>query len=382
MKIEIYHTDAFTGKTHAIQGSMFVSRGKFVVKSKTLNSLEQATFYLGISAPPESSRQYKIAVTTAREEFVKRWLEMSGLSTNFTSITMANAFEDFLKSHCANKMAKTREGYETAFDRIIPNAGIEVSQANIEQAVQYLLRNRAFKPRTNRDTSGQELSNSSINDYLRQFQVFVAWLGMRGLIDNINIYSLYKLKSDSKQVMIYNYDEIEKILSYFNDANNGNDFEYALLIEFMLNSGARIGEALKLRRESILDDRIIFGNKITKESEYIPISEKLRDILSKLPAEGKLWRWDSHSAPFLREKLIRAMLFCNIDPHGRCFHELRKTFLFRLFDKEPPTPVQYAQKLMRHRNIETTIKYYTYFEIDTLKKHMETTPKTDNNHTK
>jgi integrase len=203
--------------------------------------------------------------------------------------------------------------------------------------------------------SSSKIQNASKNIYMRTFQTFLNWLHEHGHIsDRLNLRKKYYFKIPDNENEIFYDDEIKLLFSHFNKT----DREFSILIEFLLLTGFRIGEALSLQWSQIKKNKIILANKVNKTSEFVILSPELLALLEELKPvnKEKVFRWKDTSYSRLNRRLSQACEKLGIEKRERSFHEFRKTFLYKL--QRADVPVEIAQKLMRHKNISVTIKNY------------------------
>ena len=318
-------------KANQVQGSIYSSKrdNLLIVKVK------KKTYHTGLKDTPNNRK-------LAEQIKIKMFLELHGLSE--TAIkhenTIKDIFNQYIENHCINLDETTIRGYNLAFKRII-KTDCKIDKEIIENKVIEFIKTE------------KKLSPASINIYLRAFQIFLNYLKDKEYLPAMKIFKHYKINHSEKEIKIYSDDEINKLLEYF----KMKDIEFMILLQLQLFTGMRIGECLKLERKNIKEDRIILENKTVKTAEFVIITPELRDLLLSLPNRKKLFRWSENSYSRLTRRFHDAFKELNINRDNRSFHELRKTYLRKLFDNE--TPVQVAQKLMRHKNITVTIQNYT-----------------------
>lgn len=110
-------------------------------------------------------------------------------------------------------------------------------------------------------------------------------------------------------------------------------------------------------------------NKISKEVEYIYISQKLQSVINQiltLNNSNKLFRFNNNTS--ILQRLDRMLIKLGINKDGRNIHSIRKSYLKYLYDNN--IPLQIAQRLMRHKDIKVTIKNYTEIGDDDIIKHI------------
>lgn len=328
-------------KLHDVPGSVFAEKRN----NKLVVQVRNKRVYTGLNDTPTNRR-------TAERIKENLYLESIGLKPN-TTITRKNLkqlFDLFISEREITLAPRTITNDKLAYRQFI-RKNIVAEPEFIEQCVKESLKTT-------------KISDESKNIYLKTFQVFLNWLFANGHLEvRLNLKKKYFFKGTDKENEIFYENEILALLEYFDK----KDREFAILINFLLHTGLRINEALTLTFKQVRTDRIILSNKVEKTAEVLIISQDIYNILNELrqPGKTKVFRWKYTSYSRLNRTLTTAMENLNIEKRGRSFHEFRKTFLYNL--QLQNVPVQIAQKLMRHKNIQVTIKNYQLIEEQTLR---------------
>ncbi len=328
-------------------------RGSIIVYNKTGRQpllkikVKDKQKYLGYPDTP-------LARKAAKLELDKLYNEVYGITKeeSQSSILISQAWDEYRRNYLVNKADKTILGYVDSYKKIV-TADLVLNRENIELLVDNFI-----------ITAKEKMSNTSINIYIRQFRAFIFWCVDRHYLDRIN-FKQFRQTENRKEIKIYSETEIKQLIDYF----SLEDVEFSRLLEFLLNTGARINETLELTWQDVKDNEIIFSNKTNKKFESIPLSNRVRRILDKQNNEDKVFRWLPSSQSYLLTVLNKGMKSCSISKQGRAFHEFRKTFLYRLF--QSGVPLEIAYKLMRHHSIQVTMNYYAYFDRSTLVSHLD-----------
>lgn len=133
-----------------------------------------------------------------------------------------------------------------------------------------------------------------------------------------------------------------------------------------LNTGARRGELVGLEwsRVDLDGKRIHLTHTKGKRDRLIPLTERVVEVLHCLKAQTL-----KEGGPFksLRDNLGRRWRrVCRAaDVDGVSIHDLRRTYCTRLIRAGVPLPT--VQRLAGHRDIKTTMQYYTWVNEDDLK---------------
>lgn len=168
------------------------------------------------------------------------------------------------------------------------------------------------------------------------------------------------------------------------------------LFAFLLGTGLRIGEAIRLVWGDLDVQRLTLRVRAeaskTGTEAYLPLQRDLAALLVEhaelrtarfrtpvmtdrvfLSPEGKPWR----SAENIRRIFYRILAAAGIERRDEAgqsidLHALRHTFITRLA-RAGVTP-QIAQRLARHRSVELTANVYTHLRIEDLRGAVESLP--------
>lgn len=281
----------------------------------------------------------------------KMYLEINGLTESIviTSKKLSRLFETYISEREITKSKKTIMLDKLVYKNLIRN-NINADIKEIEKEIQNYLKTTT-------------ITDESKNIYLRQFQTFVNWLHKNAHIsERINFKTKYHFKTKTDNNLIFTAEEVNKIIDYFNTS----DKEFAIMIKLMVNTGLRINEALTLTFKQVTKDKITLFNKNDKSTEYVILPEEVYNLLMSIKRKDtdKVFRWSENSYSRLNRRLNTAMQLLSIPKENRSFHEFRKTYLYYLFKNG--VPVNIAQKLMRHKDIKVTIKFYQRLDNNDL----------------
>lgn len=139
----------------------------------------------------------------------------------------------------------------------------------------------------------------------------------------------------------------------------GKNLDLYRLVFFLLNTGARCGEAFGLRwRDVDLKAGVLtlYGTKKASrgrkaEARHIPINPALSEMLEGLPREGE--QVFAMTRNNLRRKFQRACELAQIEPCR--IHDLRHTFASHLV--MAGTPLNTVRELLGHSTLTMTLRY-------------------------
>jgi integrase len=329
--------DTFPGTIYAQKG-----RNKWIIKLPGMKPV-----HTGLEATPENKK-------IARQIRERMWLESKGIGKKASHdvTTYDVAFAQFLRTYCATLSEASKTQYIAAYKTIAKEAKA-LTVANVEADVLAYLKTASNHSQVTR------------NNYLRRFQTFLTWCEKRYSLPHTDFSKKYR-KKETVTVETYEEWECAAILDYCQDHDSDNIREMGVMIEFMLETGARLTDCLNLTPQAVKGGQIAFRNKVTKETELLPITDKAQKLLTSLPKRAKsVFRWQAASTSRLRKYLYEAMRACNIEQRNRSFQEFRTTFRNRLLDAGVQPEI--TMRLMRHRDMRTTMKHYTKFTDEAMK---------------
>ncbi|MBE2189008.1 MAG: site-specific integrase [Candidatus Kapabacteria bacterium] len=321
-----------------IAGSIFVDRRS----NKIIIHFNKKRTHTGLSNTPQNLK-------IAERILLKQYLEFHGIAEKMSRQTISDAYHEFLEIHCKHLSPKTIIGYKLAINTIAQNKKLPLTTDNLKEQVHNFI--RRF-----------DGTDATFNIYLRAFQVFINYCVKNEYISPLQAFKNHKRANSEKEIKVFTEEEISRIIDYF----DVTDKEFSILIKLLVETGMRISEALNLEISHIRNDRIMIPNKINKNKpEMVYISENLKEQLQSLNTP-KIFRWKLSSYSRINRTFRKTLKKLDIQD-DRSFHELRKTYLKRLIDAG--TPLEIAQKLMRHKDINVTIKFYAYIQDADLKQY-------------
>jgi integrase/recombinase XerD len=316
----------------------------------------------GLDDTPENEIQVKKNLRKLYEEYLMQKQNIVLRNIEPEQKMIDPVFVEYLKNCIRRGIAeRTMKGYDLAYRTII-QFNFPLEKHLILEAVEMFLDRR------------KELSNASLRVYLKAFQNFLSYCIENEYLPPFSVVKKYAIDVPEKEIIPYELDEIKKILEYIEP----RDKEFALLIKFLCHTGSRIREGIRLKWSDInyKDNYIKFPNKIKRSKfDNFPISDILSEILSQLrtiaenryiPAKReKLFRWEESSISEITRNFAKVEIKLEIKKPGRAFHGFRRTFASYL-SESGMTEIE-IHRLMRHRDFNTTNKYYIKQNMQKLK---------------
>jgi len=197
----------------------------------------------------------------------------------------------------------------------------------------------------------------TMRTYSRYVKIIFNYAIKLKLYDEINPVIVPKAR-EKKLLNTMKDEHAKKIFKYLKKENT-NLYQF---VYFLYLTGLRVNEALSLTWDNILFDKQLISMitfKDQKRPDIFPlnIDNKLVPFLKSFEKkEGKLFE---HTSGYLIKCFQKALKKCKLPKHT--LHDLRRTFATRYASILKPIELK---TLMRHKNVDTTLKYYV--EIDIL----------------
>lgn len=218
------------------------------------------------------------------------------------------------------------------------------------------------------------LSESRIASVVYAVRSFFTYCRNFHNLNTINAKQIRPPKRFKREVIFLTKEEIEVFLNTIN-ISKWNGLRFRTLVEVLLGTGMRIGEAISLNRKSINWER--------KEAKIIGKGNKERTIFfTKRSLE---WlrkylesRHDAHEAIFVTKKPVNRL---NRDDVWRFFDRHRK--LAKIHKKLTPhilrhtvatnlvfngCPIVHVKEILGHERLDTTCRYYLGVDKEQAKK--------------
>jgi integrase len=261
------------------------------------------------------------------------------------NLNLEGAFKLFLISK-KNVSDKTIYNYNKMYEHLtmVLNKNLiikDILRQNIEDYEQYL-------------RMELKLSPNSVASYFKDLNTFWNWMLREKLVSEKLI---WRIKQEAKPIMTIPDKDFETILIYLKKRS----LEQYRFIKFLRLTGFRIGEAISLCWEDIdyKRNRILLINHKSKRNDEFPLYYALKKFLHTFKEEeGKIFKYqNADSLKFWWRAMDKLEMKYSL-------HSIRKTFATKLVNKK--VSVFDAMKLLRHKNVITTMRYYTYADLQRL----------------
>lgn len=233
---------------------------------------------------------------------------------------------------------------------------------------------------------GKEISDVTINGYLRNIKAFFSYAEEKNLVKNTNISSIKFHKVTRKLKEQLTDDEYKKLVKGL-DLSKFHEFRDYTIINLIFDSGMRLGETLQLKIDNIdLSRRTIFlDGEVTKgrKDRVVFFSYEMQKLLQRWLKFKDVMQESDLLFPTQRTNrkieqgnfernfrgyLARAKINKNITPHG-----LRNNFSRRFLLNGGSIFV--LSKILGHSSVSVTEKAYLDLQDEDLrKKYMNYSP--------
>lgn len=296
----------------------------------------------------------------AKDVVLKKTLELK--SSKSKIITLEIAVIKF--NGQLNVKVKTLKDYEKRLflfrDTIGPGKKVnEITRDNIAHFERELRSRRIVKRINKTEKKEVPLSETTISDYWRDIYSFLKYCKECDWIEKIPFERKKKVK---KIKTIKRVIPIVLMKKLFDEIRN--EEKHYRTYKLLALTGLRPIEAAALTWEQVdfLNDRIIIDNTKVNREDIFPLrgnvySEAVREFLWGFKQEsGKVLGYKNvHAFRFLNDKLKK------IIGNQYTLYDIRRTFCTNLLLEG--ADIYSVQKLMRHKDIQTTLEHYTFIEM-------------------
>lgn len=192
------------------------------------------------------------------------------------------------------------------------------------------------------------LSGGTVNRKLAALSKMLGHAYSRGVIKRKP--KIERRRESEHRIRWYSRDEEKKIVDYFRVVKP----ELAVLVIVLVDTGLRLGEALRLHWQDIQGDKVTVWKTKSSKPKTVPLTARIRVELAKMKqAPGPVFDLTGdqceHYWGQMRERL-------GYDKDEQfVIHTLRHTFCSRLV--QAGVPITVVKELAGHSTIQTTMRY-------------------------
>ena len=229
--------------------------------------------------------------------------------TSIQGKSLVDAFERFIKEKSILVSNSTISNYKISFRVFMRECGYTEETLTTEEIIEDDLLDWVFAMRE------QELSESSINHYMRDMRVFLYWC-----MDNELMMPFRIEVREAKElpVKLYTDEELEVLLTHPSKSED-NDFvvwRTWAIVAWVLATANRCKTICNVRMKNVnFDDReIVLEHTKNRKTQTVPLSTELAKVLREYI---NIWRADAKAEDYL---------FCNIEAEKLTENALKHSF--------------------------------------------------------
>ncbi|MCB0731671.1 MAG: site-specific integrase [Ignavibacteriae bacterium] len=201
-----------------------------------------------------------------------------------------------------------------------------------------------------------ERSINTIYNYFKVFNKFLNFLFEYNYVPLFKINSQLKPKPEVKDIIVFKEGDLKVLISELNTKNS--NFRTVMLL--MIYTGLRPSDIYKVEVKDLDFDNMMmkyYSQKI-KEHKSVPLHEDLRIILKDRVDEvktGQIFNYATYAE--IGKAFRRYLKKLNLLNKGYTLRTFRKHFATMAYEAD--VNIVSTSKLIGHKNISTTLKYYT-----------------------
>ena len=222
-----------------------------------------------------------------------------------------------------------------------------------------------------------DYNNKTISRHVSSLRSFFKYLKVNGYINNNPCILISNPKLEKKLPKYLNFEEIERLLTVFDNYNNSIGIRNSLILEMLYSTGIRVSEIINIKTNDIsLGDRTIKISGKGNKERVVYFGSRCLDLLnlylkssrSELNVNGIEYLFLSKTGKKISDREIRkivddaaiiAGIKIKISPHV-----LRHTFATHMLSDG--ADLRSVQELLGHENLSTT-QIYTHLTNDKIR---------------
>jgi len=265
---------------------------------------------------------------------------------NIKRASIKEAFERFLILN-SDKHRKTIGDYKRFINLFSNYFDLELPCTAIDKlsAEEWIIKIKTLKKEKN-----------TIYNYFKVFNKFLNFLFEYSYIPVFKINQNLKPKPEIKEIIVFNKKDLRIIIEGLNKKNSN----FRTIILLLVYTGLRPSDILYTKVENVdLDDMVLkYYSPKTKQHRIVPLHINLRDVLQKRIREIETDRLFEYATIGEVGKAFRRYLASlGLDKKGYTLRTFRKHFATVAYEND--ISLTSVSKLLGHKNISTTLKYYT-----------------------
>jgi integrase len=279
------------------------------------------------------------------EEVIKNQKDLY-TNNNIKRASIADAFKRFLNLN-SDKHEKTIGDYERFLKLFSQSYDISLPCTVLDKlsAEEWIIKIKSL-----------DKAKNTIYNYFKVFNKFLNFLFEYSYVPVFKINKNLKPKPEIKEIVVFKKEHIKKIMKGLEKKNS--NFRTIMLL--MIYTGLRPSDILKAKVEDIDIEDMMLKYYSTKSKRYlrVPLHDDLEESLLKRIDEVRTGRIFNYSTIGEIGKAFRRFLDdLELKGKGYNLRTFRKHFATLAYESD--VSLMSAAKLLGHKNISTTMKYYT-----------------------
>lgn len=282
----------------------------------------------------------------------------SYISLRIVKDTIEKAFEHFLRVN-SNKSPKTIQDYirfqKKFYEHFNPNDPCTFITKHSCEEFLIAIGKENYAPNT-------------LYGFTKNLKKFLNFLFQYNYIPHFVLNSDLTYKPEVKPVLIFSEEDIELMINNLESKNSNFRTAFYLL----LYTGLRPSDILDIKVDDIdLNKKLLrYYSPKVKEYNIVPIHDELLPILEQRISEVKQSRLLEYATVGEIGKAIRRFFEkLGLNKKGYNLRTFRKTYISLLYNSG--VDLATASRLVGHRKITTTQKYYTHYSISKLQTELQ-----------
>jgi len=275
--------------------------------------------------------------------------------------TIVESIKHFMELN-QNKNQNTIKGYELFFNKFV-----EGSIFKMNNRVSSITKMKVEKWLIELKKRNPHYAQNTLFNYTKILKKYLKFLASYGYIQPIILNEDVVYRQETKQIETFTDEELEIMLERIKSKSPLIQRAFYLL----LLTGLRPTDIIDLRKKDVdfENHKLHIYSQKTKEYRIVPFIPELVDYLQPLcedlNADDKVLNYTN--VKNMNRAINRFLKECNIKRKGINVRTFRKTFISKGYSSNIDYPT--LAKIVGHKKISTTEKYYTYF--DTKKQEQE-----------
>jgi integrase/recombinase XerD len=282
------------------------------------------------------------------QKLVHEW-EVRGSIQELAKVSVADAAERFYADKVAQRLGAASLGkYRLLCDELKQEFRRSVESVGLDELRKY--------------REGWTAGPVTARKKLERLRTFFKFCQESGWIQKNPAKLLAPPKGQGKPVVPFSADDFEKILwatEIYPDKPKGRRAQVRAFVLLLRYSGLRIGDAIALRREKLVEGKLFLRTAKTGTAVYVPLPADVCDALHAVENSNReFFFWSGNgilksAAADWQRTLAKLLKLAGVRGHA---HMFRHTFSISLL--ENGVPIEHVATLLGHSSSAITARHY------------------------